>query len=373
MTLTLNTIIIRNAVATAVNYMPNQGDFEGKIVVVGNDGKLQVKASDFKQSIILKDIDYVSSDLTDSTFAPFSIDGKKLLTVLKSAKTDEVQFELLPEKIVVKSGRSKVKVDTLCETQEISIAKGEGNTFAIANKIATMQKVLHAVDSNNPKFELNGVLMQMKKGIFNIVATDTKRLAAITEESDDGDIETIIPKEGIQTIVKLFKGFEIAAELNSTTLSVHSETIDYSCKVINGKYPEWQRIVPLEFKQKVSINTLTLKTFVEEASLFEQEVIININSNKIRVTDFGGNTEVEDNLVADNANMRFGMNAKIILDFIASLGEDQDIQIGYNASNMPIMLIAGPGHREVAMPIVIADAYEEETDDSDDSTQAEAA
>ena len=116
-----------------------------------------------------------------------------------------------------------------------------------------MQQVLHAVDSNNPRYELNGVLLQAKDGTFNVVGTDTKRLAAVTTDTDSSDFEVVIPRKGIEAILKLFKNYDVMAEIDEQSLTIHTEVLSYSVRLINGKYPEWSRIVPQSFIQKIVI------------------------------------------------------------------------------------------------------------------------
>lgn len=360
-TITLNTNGLLNAVAVANNFMPTNGDFVGKLVLVGNSGKLEVKASDYERTIIFKEIGFVSSDLTDADFASISIDGKKLLTTLRAAKTDEVMIELRVEHIVVKSGRSKIKIETLANTQNIEIVTGNGNSFNIGNKIGQFEQILHSVDTNNPKFELNGVLVQVNNGVFNIVGTDTRRLAAITSETDLENTSIIVPKNGINNIVKLFSGFDVSAEIDDSTLTVYTDGVLFQTKLINGKYPEWQRIVPRSFSQTITIGRVRLTELVKEASLFDQQIKITIKDSIILLEDFEGSTKVEDVFSDENANFKFGVNAKAILDFLSSFSEE-NVQIGFNGTSLPIMFIANPSYREVIMPIVMIEAEEDAQD-----------
>lgn len=359
-TLTINTNGLLNAVAVASSFTPRDGEFIGKLVMVGTDGKLQVKASDYIQTVIFKDISFVSSDLTDADFKALSIDGKKLLTVLKAAKTEEVQIEINNDDITVKSGRSRVKIETLVNTQEIEIKSGNGHSFDFSSQIGSFEQILHSVDSNNPRPELNGVLLQVKGGVFSVVGTDTRRLACITSQTDLADTpQVIVPKSGIQTFIKLFNGFDVYAELTDVTLSAHTESVSYQTKLINGKYPEWQRIVPQSFSQSLVIERMRLMELAKEASLFEQQIVISIKNGKILLEDFNGSTKVEDVYGDENIHIKFAINAKSIIDFLASYDED-NVQIGFNGTNLPVMLIASPNYKEVCMPIVMAEEVEDD-------------
>ncbi|MBW6487508.1 hypothetical protein [Sulfurimonas sp.] len=358
-TITVNTNGLLNAVAVANNFMPANGDFVGKLVLVGNSGKLEVKSSDYERAIIFKEIDFVSSDLTDADFAPMSIDGKKLLTTLRAAKTDEAMIELHAEHIIVKSGRSKIKIETLANTQNIEIATGNGSSFNLGSKIGQFEQILHSVDTNNPKFELNGVLVQVNNGVFNIVGTDTRRLAAITSETDIENTSIIVPKSAISNIVKLFAGFDVSAEIDDSILTVYTANVSFQTRLINGKFPEWQRIMPQSFSQTITMGREKLSELVKEASLFDQQIKITIKDSTILLEDFEGATKVEDAFSDENADIMFAVNAKSILDFLGSF-DDDNVQIGFNGANLPVMLIASPSYREVVMPIIMADTKEEE-------------
>lgn len=361
-TLTINTSALRNSVAVANTFTQKEGDFMGMITLVGTDGKLEVKSSDFVQAVIFKNIDFVSSDLTDTNFAAFSVDGKKLTTVLKTAKTDEVQIELHSEKIVIKSGRSKVKIDTLANTQVIEIVQ-DGDSFDFSNEIGKMEQILHAVDSNNPNYALNGVLLQVKDGVFNMIGTDTKRMAIATSETTLSDIDVVVPKDAVSTISKLFKGFNIEAHIGEVYLTVDTETVCYQTKLINSAFPQWQRIVPQSAEQTITINRTGLKVLIEEAAIFESKVKIKINKDGIVVKDLDGNTEATDTFTVDNADMLFAVDSKAILDFLNSFDED-NVDIAYNGANMPFMLTANSEYKEILMPVVLSDDEDSEEETS---------
>ena len=310
-TITLNTKTIAAIVATATIFTSKDGEFAGQLVFSGEDAKLEVKAMDGIQKIIYRNIEFVSSDLTDTSFTAFSVDGKKLTTVLKAAKSEQVQLELHTDKIVVKSGRSKIIIDVFANTQEVSIPRGS-KTLDFLSSISGLVQVLHTVDTNNVKPELTGIAIEFNNGTCNIVGTDAKRLGVVTSTTNIEDSSFIIPKKAIETISKLFKGYEIKAEIvDDVAMTFHSEHLSYSTQLINAKYPQWQQIVPKSFTQTVTMQKSLLLELVKDASIFNQEVIINFNGNNITVCDFDNSTEIVEELET-NADFKFGVQAKMI-------------------------------------------------------------
>lgn len=73
------------------------------------------------------------------------------------------------------------------------------------NLINSIRKITPAIDNNNPKFELNGALIDIKSSKINFVSTDTRRLAiSHLQNISNEQAQIIIPKKAIIEIQKLF-------------------------------------------------------------------------------------------------------------------------------------------------------------------------
>lgn len=357
-TITTNKNTLLNIVATVAKFMPKEGEFTDKMVLAGNDGMLEVKAFNYTQTIIYKNIKFVSSDITDTSFSPLSIDGKKLLTVLKAAKTDDVQIELHTEKIVIKSARSKVKIDTLAEIQDIEIIIKKSINFDLSSFVGLMQQTLHSINVNEPRFALTGAALQVENGTLNIASTDTRRLSYVSADTNAEDFKVIVPKDAISTISKLFNGFEVEANISDTHLSVHTNMVSYQTTLISDAFIEWQRIIPKEIAQKILINKNFLTELVKEASIFNKDISIEISNGEIQLKDLEGNTEITEAFSDTEANILFGIDAKYLLDFLHSSTEE-NIEIGFNEDMMPIVFTANASFSEIIMPIAVL--FENET------------
>jgi len=358
--ITTNTKKLLNAVANANNYTAKDGDYKGSVVLVGNNGKLEVKATDMMQTMVFKNIDFTSSDLTDPNFKAFSLDGKKLATVLKVAKSEEVIVEINDDFVVVKSNRSRVKIELHAQVQEITVEKGYGEKLDLSGLVNSMESLFHAIDVNNPKWELNGLLFQVKEKQINMVATDTRRLAVVSRETSMKNLDIIIPKHAVNTIVKHFDVVNIEAEADDVMFTIDTVMQSYSTKLINGKFPDYQRIVPAKFSQVIHLNVKSLAEVVEEASMFESDILVSIKDQTLSASDVSKNTEVfaeKDESIDIQTNIAFAVNSKYILDFISSINEEE-IELCFNAQNIPFVLQTG-NYQEVIMPVILPDVIED--------------
>ena len=122
--------------------------------------------------------------------------------------------------------------------------------------------------------------------------------------------------------------------------------------LVNGTFPQWQRIVPQKLDQTFSINRMKLLELLKEASIFQAEVEIKIYDNQINITDLDGNAQTVEPIETDNTNICFKINSKYMIDFLTSYS-DEKVQIGFNDPKLPIMLIASPNHKEIVMPYIV--------------------
>jgi len=207
-----------------------------------------------------------------------------------------------------------------------------------------MNFVKNMVDRNNLKREINYLLVDVKDGMGKFVGTDTRRLSVSNEFKVNGaDGQYYIhathlsdnPKE-----VKLSKkGVEISFE--NTILRQ-----EFTSKLI---FPDYQRVVPLETKHKIKVDTKGLGNI-------KGYIYIQIKNNKV----YWSNTEthIEDipdsekyplkAISVDSANISFALNSKYLKNAIQGSSE---VTIGINDKNVPIVVYGELG-LTVIMPIV---------------------
>lgn len=356
--ITINTKTLLNAVATANNYTSKDGEFVGDITLAGNDGQMEVKATDNTQTIVFKNIPFVSSDLTDVGFKTFSLNGKKLATVLKVVKTDEVIIELEENFITVKSGRSRAKIETTAKPQNITIEKEYGKKIDFNFSNEALNYMIHAIDQNNPKWEMNGMLLEVKDSHLSMVATDTRRLAVIKQPSSTEEMSIILPKEAVLTFNKLFSDVEIETEADEYAFSVYSPFVDYKTKLISGTFPAYQNILPKTFSKIVSLDAKQLGDLIMEASMFETDILINISSEAVSASDLSGNTEASFAGIDDlEDEIKFAVNSRYILDILSNT-KSKTVKICFNNTNIPFVIQTNENTQEVIMPVALPEEDE---------------
>ncbi len=285
--------------------------------------------------------------------------GRKLLDIIKILKNTTLTLELHNDTLYIKQGNSKFKLPSFTPEEFPSFPSHENKPSLTINSqqlIDSLKKITPSIDTNNPKFELNGALIDIKEQSINFVSTDTRRLAIVTLQNDrhNETLSVIIPKKAIVEIQKLFFD-DISIYYDETYLMILSSQYTFFTKLINGKFPEYGRIIPKEtknnlllpkkeiieaLKQITTVSNDVKLTFLPQTILFES---LSDDNNEAK-TELPYMTDFDDEFV-------LAVNSRYILDFLANI-DTPEFVMGLNDSNQPFIL-EETNFKTVIMPIVI--------------------
>jgi len=317
-----------------------------------NSNSLIMKATDYEIGLETK-----IENINEATNGKTTVNGHNLLGIIKRLKNEDILLEQSSNNLVIKQGKSIFKLPTYDANEFPNINKYENLkdlSITIINFINCVKKISPSIDNNNPKFELNGALLDIKSQKINFVSTDTRRLAlSHLENIANEEIQLIIPKKAIIEIQKLFLD-NAKISYDNTNLIIANENTKFFTKLINGKFPNYERIIPQSLK-----NTLYVpkNVFVESiklvTSLFSN-IKITFKQNSIVLEsldeDSFASTQIDIDLDITN-EFYLAVNAKYLLDFL-SMSNNEKIKIGFNEPNLPFYLEDGK-FITVVMPIVL--------------------
>lgn len=219
----------------------------------------------------------------------------------------------------------------------------------------SLKKILPSIDSNNPKFELNGALLDIRQNFINIVGTDTKRLSIFKFETPtEREFSIIIPKKAINEIQKLFFD-RIEIYYDENILIAQSANFEFFTKLINGKYPDYERVVPKEIKKRLKLNRDKMIDGIRTISMLSDQMKITFTKDSITFESI-----IEDNSEAKTTieyqtgledEIFIGIKNRYLLDFLTSI-EDDDFELGFNDSNLAF-IVSSKELTTVIMPINI--------------------
>jgi len=187
-----------------------------------------------------------------------------------------------------------------------------------------------AVGTDEARPILTGILMVFDGETLKFVATDTHRLAvkSTTVTQGNGSQNAIVPARAMNELTRLLTDDEGNVEVrlsgNQVMFSLPGENqVQIVSRLIEGQFPNFQRVIPAEHQKTLTIPAATLQRAVKRASIVAREnsqrVIFRTEDTRLILTAESqviGNAyeEIEVERVGDNVEIAF--NAKYLLDVL---------------------------------------------------------
>ena len=231
------------------------------------------------------------------------------------------------------------------------IAKNHFNASS-EDFISSLSSVLFSVSSDETRPVLTGVLMIFEESGITFVATDGFRLSKKQTKIKTGysGERMILPKNSLVEFSRLAAGsdtfsFDVDKANNQMVFAVDGKVL--SSRVIEGTYPDFEKIIPKSSSVKISVDKEDFLRSVKLASVFARDaanvVKIKVQPKSIKMlaessqggsqeneieakVDFGGSDSESDLLIA--FNFKF-------LEEIANTLRGESIDIGLTDANSP--------------------------------------
>ncbi len=355
MKISVSKSIIENILVHAGPFLEKKdtSQITSHIYLNASNSELTVKATDYEIGFYVK-----TTNVNIAQEGSVTANGKKFLDIVRILKDGEINLEVKNNILHISQAHSNFKLPTFSHTEFPEFPSYEGKARISIDShtlIESLKKITPAIDSNNPKFELNGALMDIKQDSINFASTDTRRLAVVNVvNSSANELSIIIPKKAIIEIQKLFFN-DIELYYDETNLIIHSDQYTFFTKLINGNFPEYSRIIPKEIshnlilpkavmidsiKQITTISTDVKITFLNDVITFESLSDDNIEAK----TEIGHTTGFSE-------SFSIAINSRYLLDFLNSIN-NSEFNVGLNEGNLPFVL-SDENFKTVVMPIVI--------------------
>jgi DNA polymerase III subunit beta len=355
MKITISKSIIENILVHAQPFLEKKdtSQITSHVFLNVSDSKLTLKATDYE-------IGYLVTTDKINVIGEGSVtaNGKKFLDIIRILKDGDISLEVKNDMLFISQSHSKFKLPTFSHNEFPEFPSYEGKARISIDShslIESLKKITPAIDTNNPKFELNGALIDVKQDSINFASTDTRRLAVVNiPNQTSSELSLILPRKAIVEIQKLFFD-NIELYYDQTNLIIHSDQYTFFTKLINGKFPEYTRIIPKEITNTLILPKLSLIEAIKQITTISTDVKITFLNDLISFESLS-----DDNIEAKteigfptgfSEPFIVAINSKYLLDFLNSINSSE-FTIGLNEGNLPFIL-SDDNFKTVVMPIVI--------------------
>ena len=275
------------------------------------------------------------------------------------------------ERLQVKAGKSRFNLQTLPadDFPRMAIAESTSQKFTIAQR--QFRKLLaqtqFSMAAQDVRYYLNGLLLLIDNGELRAVATDGHRLAyasiSLEEVAGWARQEMILPRKTVLELSRLLADSDdpLEIELAPNQIRFQFGHISLVSKLIDGKFPDYERVIPATLKNIVVVNRATLLQSMVRAAILTNEkfrgvrLVLGAGSLKIMAAN-AEQEEAQEELEIDYSGdaIDVGFNVGYLLDVLNNTSAEA-IEWGFNDANSSA-LISVPGNdrsKYVVMPMRI--------------------
>jgi len=330
------------------------------VLLVAKGNELAVTATDLEVELVAQ------TEVSVEAGGEITVSGRKLLDICRALPDGStVDISVSGEKVVIRSGRSKFSLATLpaAEFPTVEDIKA-GQTIAVEQSVLgrLIEKTHFSMAQQDVRYYLNGMLLETGGKHLRAVATDGHRLALCEAEVDSSldEQQVIVPRKGVLELQRLMTGEgSLNLELGPNHVRVQLEGIRFTSKLIDGRFPEYDRVIPKE-----SSNELTADREVFRGALQRTAILSNEKYRGIRliIRDSGvvmqaHNPEQEEaeeelEVTYSGEDIEIGFNVNYLLDALGAV-DDDEVTLSVLDGNSSC-LIRQPGKDEckfVVMPM----------------------
>ncbi|EDY86966.1 DNA polymerase III, beta subunit [gamma proteobacterium HTCC5015] len=304
----------------------------GNVLIKAQGGEIQMTATDLEIELLAKSVLPVDQE------GDITLPARKLLDICKNLPDGaDITLQVDAERATLSSGRSRFKLSTLPAADFPQLEAVQGVTqFTLPQ--STLRKVIDktsfAMAQQDVRYYLNGLMLELDGSTVRAVATDGHRLALCETDAglDIGDKkQVIIPRKGVQELSRLLDDEERDAEvsLSNNHIQVDLGNLRFTSKLIDGRFPDYQRVMPANCDKVVSADKQDLKLALTRTSVLSNEKykgvrLVADNGALTIQTNNPEQEEAEEQLEVQyqGENMEIGFNVNYMLDVLNNLTEE---------------------------------------------------
>lgn len=327
--------------------------------------EMHLTATDLEMQISLKVPSGIEGELSTT------ISAKKLLDICRSLP-DSTSIEMVSQdnRITLKAGKSRFNLQTLPAADYPLMSKASGQNIRFIISQAELKRLLKQVEfamaQQDIRYYLNGLLMEVNGDQLHVVGTDGHRLSYTNTTLDQTfeKNEVILPRKTVLELTKLLdeqSESPVVIDLLNGQVSFEFGDIQLISKVIDGKFPDYNRVIPSGHQNTFEVNRLAILSALQRASILSNEkyrsirmVITNGQLKLISTNTEQEEAEEELEIGYDKTPLDIGFNVTYLIDVLNNLG-DENITFAFADANSSCLITAGSdaNYKYVVMPMRI--------------------
>ncbi len=307
-----------------------------------NQDRLTITASDLETSM--------SASLTveSDSSGNIALPARLLLDTLKTFPEQPLTFSAMEAntiEISANNGKYSIAYVPGDEFPKAVHIKDPSKTVIMGDTLATaINATLFASGNDDLRPVMSGVFFQFSSEGLTFVATDAHKLVKYTRTdlSTESAAEFIMPKKALQILKGILQGSEedISIEYNETNAQFTFDSTTLSCRLIDGKYPNYEAVIPKENPNVMTISREPFLNSLRRVSIFSNKTTHQIRLKiagaelNISAEDYDFSNKAEERLTCQYSgdDIQIGFNSRFIVEMLSNLAAE-DVSLAMSLPN----------------------------------------
>lgn len=334
-----------------------------------HDSQLTISASDLETTM------RTTMELIEANEAgKLAIPAKLLLDVLKNLPDQPCTFicDMKNYSVEIKydNGKSKMVGQNGDEFPRVPAIENS-NSVKISGDILSnaINKTIFATGSDDLRPVMSGVFCQFSPQDITFVATDAHKLVRYrrTDSEATGSSSFILPKKPLILLKSNLKGEEeVLVEYNESNAVFTFNDIVLICRLIDGKYPNYEAVIPKENPNVLVIDRTQFLSSIRRVSIFANKTTHQIKLKlagselSLSAEDVDFSNEANERLTCnyDGDDMEIGFNSRFLMEMLNNL-DTTEVKLEMSESNRAGLLMPAVKDNEnedilmLVMPVML--------------------
>lgn len=310
-----------------------------------------------------------------------TVPARKLIDICKSLPSAAlIDLQITDDqRCILKSGNSRFVLGTLPADDYplLNTENTQGTQVTVTQRELKrlFEKTAFAMAVQDVRFYLTGTLLEIDANQLRAVTTDGHRLAlceTAAQSTATQPIQAIVPRKAVAELQRLLSvedeqlSLLIGRELLNVTIRMASRdkeqadiTVRFTTKLIDGKFPDYRRVIPRGGDKNVVIAHDVFKQSLQRVAILSNEklrgVFLNFNAGSLQLR---ANNPEQDEAIEDlaiqyaDAPLEMSFNAQYLIEVLGVL-DGEDVSMTMTEANQSV-LVQDPSHTDqtyVVMPM----------------------
>ncbi|MCM2302528.1 MAG: DNA polymerase III subunit beta [Flavobacteriaceae bacterium] len=325
----LKQIQVLSGVINSNNTLPILDNFLFEL----NHNELKISASDLETTMS------TLVEVESNSVGSIAVSARLLLDTLKTFPDQPLTFKT-EEKNTIEISSNQGKYDMAFfdgnEFPKTISLDDPKKTHIPGNILATaISKTIFATGNDDLRPVMSGVFFQFSPQSLTFVATDAHKLVKYsrTDITSSEVAEFIMPKKPLNLLKNILSNSnsDLTIEYNDTNAKFIFDNIVLVCRLIDGKYPNYEAVIPKENPNKLAVDRALFLNSVKRVAIFSSKTTHQIRLKmagtelNISAEDIDYSNKAEERLMCDyqGDDMQIGFNSRFLSEMLTNLDSNE--------------------------------------------------